>query len=102
MCADAVVLPRAERESPLVPLARAYTRLNLGREAPNSYHLWQSPGILTKARGRRSRRGGVNPSQESSSFGLKRFEQVPVAKSEQSSTFFARRERNLSFDPTHP
>ena len=37
-----------------------YTRLNLGREAPNSYHLWQSPGILTKAGGRRSRRGGVN------------------------------------------
>jgi len=33
---------------------------------------------------------------------LKRLEQVPVAKSEQSSTFFARRERNLSFDPTHP
>ena len=29
---------------------------------------------------------------------LKRLEQVPVAKSEQSSTFFARRERNLSFE----
>ena len=29
---------------------------------------------------------------------LKRLEQVPVANSEQSSAFFARRERNLSFE----